>query len=314
MIRAAQPAAKKVGIAEAMDDMIQRSSSILMADFTKMSVEQFDDLRLKCFKSEIRFFVTKNTIAKMVFERQGHANLGDILTGPTGFCFGFDDPIVPIRIISDFIKENKLPVVKGCLLDGKFYSPEEVEQLKDIPPRDVLIGMVVSTIAAPLSSFVSTLNEIVRSFVSVIDAISQNADADPTGRDGLSAIGGSVESIIEAIEKMTVLELVELKKALEDKFDVSAAAPMAMGMMAGAAPAAAEEVEEQTEFDVILTAIGDKKIQVIKEVRAITGLGLKEAKAVVDGAPSSIKEQISKDEAMEIKEKIEGAGGQVEIK
>ena len=315
MIRAAQPAAKKVATAVNLEQMLQESSSVLMADFTGLSVAQFDNLRLECFKNEIRFFVTKNTLAKLVFEKLGHTGFDKILTGPTGFCFGFDDPIVPIRILYDFIKVHKLPEVKACLLDGKIYNPEQVEELKDIPSRDVLIGMIVGSIASPLGGFVSTLNEIVRSFVSVVDAVREKAEADPAGRDGLSAIGGSVESIIEAIEKMTVLELVDLKKALEDKFGVSAAAPVAMaGMMPGAGAAEAEEVEEQTEFDVILTAIGDKKIQVIKEVRAITGLGLKEAKALVDEAPKPIKETISKDEAMEIKEKIEGAGGQVEIK
>ncbi|MFH0765661.1 MAG: 50S ribosomal protein L7/L12 [Calditrichota bacterium] len=124
-----------------------------------------------------------------------------------------------------------------------------------------------------------------------------------------------MQSIIEAIEKMTVLELVQLKKALEEKFGVTAAAPMAMaGPMAGAVAEAAPEVEEQTEFSVILTSSGDKKIQVIKEVRAITALGLKEAKDLVDSAPKAIKEGITKDEAMAIKAKIEDAGGQVELK
>ena len=121
--------------------------------------------------------------------------------------------------------------------------------------------------------------------------------------------------IIEAIEKMTVLELVELKKALEEKFGVTAAAPVAMGAaLPGAAAEAVPEVEEQTEFTVILTGSGEKKIQVIKEVRAITGLGLKEAKALVDQAPKPVKEAISKEEAMAIKAKIEEAGGSVELK
>ncbi len=123
----------------------------------------------------------------------------------------------------------------------------------------------------------------------------------------------SKENIISAIENMTVLELSELVKELEEKFGVSAAAmaaPMAM-----AAPAGGEaEVVEKTEFDVILAAIGDKKIQVIKEVRAITGLGLKEAKAVVDGAPKEVKEGVSKEEAEEIKNKLIAVGATVEIK
>lgn len=123
----------------------------------------------------------------------------------------------------------------------------------------------------------------------------------------------SKEDVIDFISNMTVLELSGLIKELENKFGVSAAAPVAMA----AAPAAggdAAAVEEKTEFDVILVTAGDKKIGVIKEVRAITSLGLKEAKDLVEGAPSPIKEGVSKDEAAEIKAKIEAAGGTVEIK
>jgi len=125
----------------------------------------------------------------------------------------------------------------------------------------------------------------------------------------------SKEDVIEFISNMTVLELSELVKELEEKFGVSAAAPVAV---AAAGPAgggdAGGAAEEKTEFDVILTAVGDKKIGVIKEVRAITSLGLKEAKDLVEGAPQPIKEGVSKDEAEEIKGKIEAAGGSAEIK
>ena len=122
------------------------------------------------------------------------------------------------------------------------------------------------------------------------------------------------EDVIEFISNMSVLELSELIKELEDKFGVSAAAPVAVAA-AGAAPAEdGGGAEEQTEFDVILTAAGDQKIKVIKEVRAITSLGLKEAKALVEGAPAPVKEGVTKEEANEIKEKIEAVGGSVEIK
>ncbi len=130
----------------------------------------------------------------------------------------------------------------------------------------------------------------------------------------------TMEEIIEAIDNMTVLELSELVKALEERYGVSAAAPVAVAAMPGAvagAPAEGEEGEvegEKTEFDVILLAAGDKKIQVIKEVRAITGLGLKEAKALVDEAPKPVKEKVNKDEADKIAEQLREAGAQVEIK
>ena len=121
------------------------------------------------------------------------------------------------------------------------------------------------------------------------------------------------DQILEAIENMTVLELSELVKAMEEKFGVSAAAPVAVAAVGGAAPAAAGG-EEKTEFTVVLTAVGDKKINVIKAVREATGLGLKEAKELVDGAPKPIKENIAKAEAEELKKKLEEAGATVELK
>ena len=121
------------------------------------------------------------------------------------------------------------------------------------------------------------------------------------------------EDVIEYISNMTVLELSDFVKELEEKFGVTAAAPVAL---AAAAPAeqGQEEAAEKTEFDVLLIAVGDKKIQVIKEVRAITGLGLKEAKALVDSAPEKVKEGVSKDEAESIKSQLEEAGATAEIK
>ncbi len=122
------------------------------------------------------------------------------------------------------------------------------------------------------------------------------------------------DDVVEFISSMSVLELSEFVKELEDKFGVSAAAPMAVAAAAVPAAQGAEEAAEKTEFDVVLTAIGDKKIQVIKVVRAITGLGLKEAKAVVDGVPGNVKEGIPKEEAEDIKGQLEEAGATAELK
>ncbi len=121
----------------------------------------------------------------------------------------------------------------------------------------------------------------------------------------------NIEQILEAIENMKVLELNELVKAAEEKFGVSAAAPV---MVAGGAAAGGAAAEEKTEFDVILADAGSSKVGVIKAVREITGLGLKDAKDLVDGAPKPVKEGVSKEEAEEIKAKLEGAGAKVEVK
>jgi large subunit ribosomal protein L7/L12 len=122
-----------------------------------------------------------------------------------------------------------------------------------------------------------------------------------------------LEKIVDQLSDLTLLEAAELTKMLEEKWGVSAAAPVAMGVMPGMAAAAVEEEEEKTEFDVVLKEIGPKKINVIKEVRAITGLGLKDAKDVVDGAPNTIMEAVSKETAEEAKAKLEEAGAVIEL-
>ena len=124
----------------------------------------------------------------------------------------------------------------------------------------------------------------------------------------------AVVEIVEKIEKLTLLEAVELKKALEDKFGVTAAAPVMMGGMMPAAGGAAPAAEEKTEFTVVLKEAGAQKINVIKVVRAATGLGLKEAKDLVDGAPKPVKEGASKDDAEKLKKELEEAGAKVELK
>ncbi|MGD2017085.1 MAG: 50S ribosomal protein L7/L12 [Planctomycetota bacterium] len=122
-----------------------------------------------------------------------------------------------------------------------------------------------------------------------------------------------LQTIADQLDGLTLLQASKLVKALEDKWGVSAAAPAAVAMAAPAGGGGGDAAEEKSEFDVILKAAGDKKIQVIKEVRAITGLGLKEAKEIVDGAPKAVKEGVAKDEAEEMKKQLEAAGGSVEL-
>ena len=127
-------------------------------------------------------------------------------------------------------------------------------------------------------------------------------------------MSGTIDQVLDLIGNMTVLELSELKKKYEEKFGVTAAAPMMAMPMGGAGGGAAAAVEEKTEFDVVLMGAGDKKIQVIKVVRELTGLGLKEAKDLVDGAPKAVKEHVSKTEAADVKKKLEEQGATVEVK
>jgi large subunit ribosomal protein L7/L12 len=129
-------------------------------------------------------------------------------------------------------------------------------------------------------------------------------------------VASTVDKLFDDLGKMTVLELVDLKKKIEDEWGITAAAPVAVAAAPGGAPAAGGDgaAEEQTAFDVVLSSAGEKKIQVIKVVRAITGLGLKEAKDLVDGAPNAVKEGVAREEADSIKAQLEEAGAGVEIK
>jgi len=147
------------------------------------------------------------------------------------------------------------------------------------------------------------------------DTASATDTTDDDGGSESAPLSEEMEACVSYIENLTLIEASKLVKALEDRLGVSAAAPMG-GMMMAAAPGdgGGEEAEEQTEFDVILTSMGEKKIPIIKEVRAITGLGLKDAKDLVESAPKPIKEGVSKEEAEEIKAKVEAAGGTVELK
>ena len=142
----------------------------------------------------------------------------------------------------------------------------------------------------------------------------KKADSAPEEEKKVETSAGSVEQVIEMIEKMSVLELAELSKRLQDTFGVTAAVPRAQAAAPGGAAEAAAPEEEQTEFSVILSAVGDKKIQVIKVGRELTGLGLKEAKDLVDGAPKAVKEEIPKEEAEKVKAKLTEVGATVDIK
>lgn len=135
----------------------------------------------------------------------------------------------------------------------------------------------------------------------------------PEAVEEAKALSKNVEKVLDSVKKMTVMELAELVKAFEDEFGVTAAAPVAVAAAPGAAAAAPAE-EEKTEFDVVLASFGSNKIAVIKEVRGLTGLGLKEAKDLVEGAPAAVKEGVTKEEAEEVKKKLEEAGATVELK
>lgn len=168
---------RKVKAVAELEEIIKGSNSIFLADFTGLSVEKITQLRDKFYEKEIPFLVVKNTLTKIALHNSGITGLDDFLNGPTGLAFGGKDPAIPAKIMIEFAKAEKKPQIKSCLFEGVPYGPDKIDLIKDLPTRDEVIALLVSQIAAPLSNFVGVLNEIVRSFVGVIDAIIKQKEA-----------------------------------------------------------------------------------------------------------------------------------------
>lgn len=306
--------AKVTAIAE-LAEKFGRARLAILTECVGLPVNQVTELRkqLRGVKAEYR--IVKNTLAARAAEGTVLAGLKMHLKGPTGVVIGYDDPVLPTKILKDFIgaekREEKIRMTAG-VLEGKILQPDELTAVAKLPKKEVLIAMLLSAMQGPIRGVVYTLSAVLSKFVRVIAAIQDKRK----GEGDMPATEGklSQEELIKAIEGMSVLDLAELVKGLETRFGVTAAAPVAMA----AAPAgggAAAPAEEKTAFDVILaSAPADKKIQIIKVVRELTSLGLKEAKDLVEGAPKPIKTGVAKEEADTIKKKLEESGAKVEVK
>jgi large subunit ribosomal protein L7/L12 len=257
----------------------------------------------------------KNTLAARATDGTALAGLKGHLKGPLGVVIGYDDPVLPTKILRDFIatekREEKIKITVG-VLEGKIVQAADIAAVAKLPKKEVLIAMLLSAMQGPARGLVYVLSGVLSKFVRVIAAIQDKKK----GEGDMPATEGklSQDELIKAIEGMSVLELSEMVKGLETRFGVTAAAPVAVA----AAPAAggpAAPAEEKTAFDVVLaSAPADKKIQIIKVVRELTSLGLKEAKDLVEAAPKPVKTGVTKEEADTMKKKLEDGGAKVEIK
>ncbi len=224
--------------------------------------------------------------------------------------FAKEEPVGVSKVLFNFTKEHENLKLDGGFLQDKLLEKKDIETLAKLPSKHALRTQVVVVLNSPISGLVIALNQI-------LSKICLLFRPDKTKKDKLK--GGSkmatakMDELIKSIEGMTVLELSDLVKALEEKFGVKANMPM-MAMPAGAAAGAAPAAEEKTTFTVVLASAGANKIAVIKEVRTMTSLGLKEAKDLVDAAPKPVKEGVAKEEAEEMKKKLEAAGATVELK
>ena len=292
---------KKEDKATVIADLHDKFSKARLAVVTEcggLPVNQVTQLRHQLRGAKAELMVVKNTLAMRAAEGTSVLPVKSLFKGQTAVVVGYDDPVLPTKILRDFIKGEKCEekiLWRGGVLEGNTLEPAQLIATADLPSKEVLLSMLLSAMQGPMRGLVGVMQGILRGFVAVLAAIQEKKKGDGS----MAATGAklSKDDILSAVESMTVLELSELVKGFEDKFGVTAAAPVAVAAVAPGA-AAAPAAEEKDSFDVILaSAPADKKIQVIKVVREITGLGLKEAKDLVEGAPKPVKEGADKDES-----------------
>jgi large subunit ribosomal protein L7/L12 len=310
---------KKEEKATAITELTEKFGRARLAILTEcagLPVNQMTELRRQLRGAKAEYCVIKNTLAVRASNGTILADAKAHFKGPTGLVIGYDDPILPAKILRDFIlaekRAEKIRITVG-VLEGRLVQAAELAAVAQLPKREVLIAMLLSAMQGPIRGVVYALSGVLSKFVRVIAAIQDKKK----GEGDMSASAEtklSQDELIKAIEGMSVLELADLVKGLESRFGVTAAAPMAMAAPAGGGAAAAP-AEEKTSFDVILvSAPAEKKIQVIKVVRELTSLGLKEAKDLVEGAPKPVKAGVTKEESDAMKKKLEESGAKVEIK
>jgi large subunit ribosomal protein L7/L12 len=306
---------KATAIAE-LNEKFSRAKLAVMTECSGLEVNHITELRRQLRGVKAEFRVVKNTLAARAVEGTQLAAAKPHFKGPLAMLIGYDDPAVATKILRDFIKaekrDEKMKITVG-VLDGNLLQAEQLLAVASLPSKAGLISMLLSAMQGPARGLVYALSGLLRGLVGVLAAIQDKKKGEGDMATAESKL--SQEEFIKAIEGMSVLELSELVKGLEARFGVTAAAPVAMAMPGAGGGAAAAPVEEQTSFDVILaSAAAEKKIQVIKVVRELTSLGLKEAKDLVEGAPKPVKTGVTKEEADTMKKKLEESGGKVEIK
>jgi large subunit ribosomal protein L7/L12 len=305
---------KGAAVAE-LHDKFSRAKVAVLTETVGLTGHEVTELRrqLRGVKAELK--VVKNTLAARAVDGTPLAGAKQHFKGPLSVAIGYDDPALPAKVLRDFIakekRDKKMRIMIG-MLEGNVFDAARIKAVADLPSRQVLLARLLGSMQGPLSGLVGTFNGILGNFVGVLIAIKDKPKEGVMAEATATKL--SKDDFIKMVEGMTVLELDDYVKALQERFGVTAAAPAAAGAAAAGGGAAAAPAEEKTAFDVILSNAGDKKIQVIKVVREVTNLGLKEAKDLVEGAPKPVKTGVTKEEADSVKKKLEEQGAKVDIK
>jgi len=307
--------AEKDSAIDGLVERLGRAEIAVLTEYRGLSVSDLQDLRGRLRLFGVEYVIAKNTLARFAAERTGRTGIVSDLVGPTAIAFG-SDPVATAKALRDYTRVNRTFLLKSALLGDRRIDPKEVEQLASLPPAEQLRGQVFGMIVSPLQRTVSILSAPLAGLARLIEARRTLLEAE----GGVAASGGenmaTVEELVKDLGELKVLDLANLVKKLEDAWGVSAAAvaaPAAAGVAVATDGAAAAPVEAQTEFDVVLKDFGAKKIEVIKVVRELTNLGLKEAKDLVEAAPKPVLEAVAKDAADAAAGKLRDAGATVDV-
>ena len=302
---------------EAVDGLIERltrAEIAVLTEYRGLSVAELQDLRGRLRPLGVDYVVAKNTLARFAAERTGRTGIVPDLVGPTAIAFG-TDPVATAKALQDYTRVNRTFLLKAALLGDRRIDPKEVEQLATLPSPEQLRGRVFGMIVSPLQSTVSILSAPLASLARLLDARRTQLEESGAAAEGEGM--ATIDELVQNLGDLKVLDLANLVKRLEEEWGVSAAAvaaPVAAGAAGGGdGAAAAAPAEAQTEFDVVLKDFGPKKIEVIKVVRELTNLGLKEAKDLVEAAPKSVLEGVAKDAADAAAGKLRDAGATVDV-
>ena len=312
----AEVRAQKEQTVNDLADKLSRSQLVVVTDYRGLSVTEMSVLRGRLRQAGAEYQVAKNTLTRFAAKQAGLADLVDDLIGPSAIAFGYEDPAALAKSFQEYLRAARTSplVIKGGILGDRRVTADEIGRIADLPSREVVLGQTLGAVVAPLTSFLMVVSAPLQNLIGVLEARRQQLEESGATQEGT---GVANDELIASIEKMSVLDLVELKKALEDRWGVTAAvamAPAAAGAVADGGAAAAAPAEEQTEFNVVLTNFGANKINVIKAVRELTSLGLKEAKDLVEAAPKAVKEGVPKEEAEAAAAKLREAGATVDVK
>jgi len=307
--------AEKSSAIDILVEKLGQSEIAVLTEYRGLSVADLQDLRARLRPVGIDYVVAKNTLARFAAERTGRPGLVPDLVGPTAIAFG-SDPVATAKALQDYTRVSRIFVLKSAFLGDRRLTAKDLEQLASLPAAGVLRGRVFGMIVSPLQSMVTVLTAPLAGLARVFDARRQQLEE----QGGDAAAGGgdmaSVDELVASLGDLKVLDLANLVKKLEEEWGVSAAAvaaPVAAAAPSGDGAAAAAPAEAQTEFDVVLKDFGAKKIEVIKVVRELTNLGLKEAKDLVEAAPKPVLEAVARDAADAAAGKLRDAGATVDV-